>query len=160
MLQAPTGSGSLGEWAAIKPIAPKLGFELELFAVRDAAGFPRQLERISRAKPDALFVLTDSRTIGARKIVADFALAHRLPSIMGFSGYTQAGGLLSLAPNFTEQFRRAAAYVDKILKGANPGEVPIEQPSTFDIVVNLKTASALGMQIPPSILLRANRVIE
>ena len=79
---------------------------------------------------------------------------------MGFSGYTQAGGLLSLAPNFTEQFRRAAAYVDKILKGANPGEVPIEQPSTFDIVVNLKTASALGMQIPPSILLRANRVIE
>ena len=100
------------------------------------------------------------RTIGARKIVADFALAHRLPSIMGFSGYTQAGGLLSLAPNFTEQFRRAAAYVDKILKGANPGEVPIEQPSTFDIVVNLKTASALGMQIPPSILLRANRVIE
>jgi len=149
-----------GEWTAIKPAAAKLGFELEPFWATDTAEFPRQLERIARAKPDALCVLTDSRMIAARGVIAEFALTHRLPSVMGFTGYTLAGGLISLAPNFTEQFRRAATYVDKILKGAKPGDLPIEQPSTFEMVVNLKTAKALGIKIPPLIMLRADRVIE
>jgi putative ABC transport system substrate-binding protein len=160
VLRGSAGTETTGEWAAIKPAAAKLGFELEPFWVRDAAEFPRQLERIARAKPDALCILTDSRTIAARGIVADFALTQRLPSVMGFTGYTQVGGLISLAPNFTEQFRRAATYVDKILKGTRPGELAIEQPSTFDLVVNLKTAKALGLKIPQSILVRADRVIE
>lgn len=154
------GSAGGPEWATIKPAAAKLGFELEPFWARDTAEFPRLLERIARARPDALCVLTDSRMVAARGVIADFALAHRLPSVMGFTGYALAGGLISLAPNFTEQFRRAASYVDRILKGAKPGELPIEQPSTFDLVVNLKTAKALGIRIPQVILLRADRVIE
>ncbi len=160
VLRGTGGTGVAGEWAMTKPAAEKLGFELELFPVPDAAEFPRQLRRIARARPDALFVMTDSRTIAARRIVADFALEQRLPSMMGLSGYTQAGGLISLAPNFAEQFGRAAAYVDRILKGAKPGDLAIEQPTSFELVVNLRTAKALGISVPPSLLIRADRVIE
>jgi putative ABC transport system substrate-binding protein len=160
VLRGSAGTGTSGEWAAIMPAAAKLGFKLELFPVRDAASFPHQLQAIARAKPDALCVLTDSRTIAARRIIADFAVANRLPSVMGFSGYPAAGGLMSLAPNITEQFGRAAAYVDKILKGARPSELAIEQPSTFDLVINLKTAKALGIAVPQSQLIRATRVID
>ena len=160
VLRVSTSVGAHSEWLAIQPVAAKLGFTLESFQVRDSGEFQHQLALIARSKPDALCVLSDNRTISARSILADFALANRLPSIMGFAGYAQAGGLLSLAPNFTDNFRRAATYVDKILKGAKPGELPIEQPSTFELTVNLKTAKALGIKIPPSILVRADRVIE
>ena len=160
VLGASTGTRTSAEWAAIVPAAEKLGFKLELFPVRDAAEIPRQLQRIARAKADGLFIMTSSRTIAARRIIADFALKQRLPSVMGFSGYTLAGGLISLAPNFTEQFGRTAAYVDKILKGARPGELAIEQPSTFELVINLKTAKALGITVPQSQLIRATRVID
>lgn len=160
VLRGGAGASAGGEWAAIKPAAAKLGFELELFSVGDAAEFPRQFKRIARAKPDALFVLTDSRTIAARRIIADFALEHGLPSAMGFSGYSNAGGLISLAANFTEHFGRAATYVDKILKGAAPGDLPIEQPTTFELLINLKTARALRLSIPQAVLLRADKVIE
>ena len=153
-------AGTASEWPALQPAAKKLGFTLELFPIRDAADIPRQLQRIARAKTDGLFLTTGSRTIGARRIIAEFALKQRLPSVMGFSGYTQAGGLLSLAPNFAEQFGRAASYVDKILKGARPGELAIEQPSTFELVINLKTAKALGISVPQSLLIRATRVID
>lgn len=160
VLRGTAGTGVAGELLAVNPAAAKLGFELELFPVRNAAEFPRQLQRLAGAKPHALFVMTDSRTIAARRIIADFALAQRLPSVMGFSGYTTAGGLISLAPNFAEQFRRAATYVDRILKGARPGELAIEQPTTFELTVNLKTARTLGLAVPQSLLIRADRVIE
>ena len=160
VLRGGSGTGVTGEWLAVKPAAAKLGFELEIFPAHDAAEFPRQLQRIARAKADGLFIMTDSRTIAARRIIADFALAQRLPSVMGFSGYTAAGGLVSLAPNFAEQFGRAASYVDRILKGARPGELAIEQPTTFELVINLKTAKVLGISVPQSQLIRATRVID
>lgn len=160
VLRGGSGTGVTGEWLAIKSAAAKLGFELEIFPAHDAADFPRQLKHIAGAKPDALFIMTDSRTITARRIIADFALAQRLPSVMGYGGYTQAGGLVSLAPNFAEQFGRAASYVDKILKGAKPGELAIEQPTTFELVINLKTARTLGLSVPQSQLIRADRVID
>lgn len=153
-------AGNSAEWSIIKPAAAKLGFELVSFQIRDTAEFNRQVALIVRAKPDGLFILTDSLSISARGAVADFALKQNLPSIMGFSGFAEAGELMSLAPNFVEQFRRAATYVDKVLKGARPGEIPIEQPSTLELIVNVKTAKALGIKFPPSILARADRVIE
>lgn len=160
VLRGLSGTASSAEWNAIVPVAARLGFDLELFSARDAADLPRQLQRIAHARPDALFLLTDSRTITARGIIAEFALKARLPSIMGFGGYVPAGGLISLAPSFTEQFAHAAGYVDRILKGTKPGDLPIEQPTTFAVAVNLKTATEIGMKIPQSILIRADRVIE
>ncbi len=160
VLRGGATKGRVAEAAALKPAADKLGFQLEPFLVGSADEFPRQLKKIAAAKPDALIVLTDSRTIAARRIIADFALNARLPSMMGFSGYAEAGGLISLASNFTEQFGRAATYVDRILKGAAPGDLPIEQPTTFELVINQKTASTLGIAIPQSLLLSAHRVIQ
>jgi len=160
VLQGYPRPGSGPEWNTVKPAAAKLGLELEPHAVADSRQFPATLERIARSKPDGLFVLTNGRTIGARRIIADFALAERLPSVMGFTGYVRSGGLLSLAPRFAEQFGRAAAYVDKILKGAKPGELPIEQPERLELALNLKTARALGLTVPQAILVRADEVIQ
>ena len=160
VLQGHPRPGSGPEWNSVKPAAAKRGLELEPHAIADSAEFPRTLEQIARSRPDGLFILTNGRTIGARRIIADFALAHRLPSVMGFPGYARAGGLASLAPKFTEQFGRAAAYVDKILKGARPGDLPIEQPERLELVLNLKTARALGLSVPQSVLLRADEAIQ
>ena len=95
-----------------------------------------------------------------RKRIADLALKHRLPTALGAREYVEVGGLFSYAVNFLDQFRRAAAYVDRILRGARPADLPVEQPTTFELVINLKTAKALGLTIPPSLLQRANQVIE
>jgi len=95
-----------------------------------------------------------------RQLIADFALRNRIPSVQAVSVFVEAGGLMSYAPNWDDLFRRAATYVDRILKGAKPADLPVEQPAKFELVVNLKTAKAIGLTIPPSILLRADRVIE
>ena len=95
-----------------------------------------------------------------RKRIAELALKHPLPAVYGTAEYVDAGGLLAHGPSYPELFRRAAIYVDKILKGANPGDLPIEQPTTFELVINANTARALGIVIPPSMLARANRVIQ
>jgi len=95
-----------------------------------------------------------------RHVIADFALKNRLPSIFEERVFVEAGGLMSYAPSFVEMFRRAATYVDKILKGAKPADLPVEQPTTFELVINLKTAKALGLTVPPSVLMRADHVIE
>ena len=95
-----------------------------------------------------------------RKRIADLALKHRLPTVVGGREYAEAGGLISYAVRYPDLFRRAASYVDKILKGAKPADLPVEQPTKFELVINLKTAKALGLTIPPSLLQRADQVIE
>ena len=102
----------------------------------------------------------DPLSTGYRELVARFAKQHKLPTIFGAKEFAQAGGLVSYAPNIAEGFRRAASFVDKILKGANPPDLPVEQPTKFELVVNLKTAKALGLTIPQTLLLRADEVIE
>jgi putative ABC transport system substrate-binding protein len=112
-----------------------------------------------RERAQGILVLADPMTFTHRSRLTDLAAKHRLPLMGGPRGYTEAGGLMSYWADEVELGRRAASYVDKILKGANPGDLPIEQPTTYDLVVNLKTAKALALTIPPSLLLRAT-VIE
>jgi putative ABC transport system substrate-binding protein len=105
-------------------------------------------------------MLFDPLSTGYRELMANFAKKHRLPTIFGAKEFTQAGGLMSYAPNVPDLFRRAAGYVDRIFKGAKPADLPVEQPTKFELVINLKTAKALGLTIPPSVLGRADQVIE
>jgi putative ABC transport system substrate-binding protein len=135
---------------------------LKLEPVEAAA--PKELEHafsvIARKRVNALLVLPDGMFWAERKRIADFALRSRLPSMFGNTEDAEAGGLMSYASSSFEPYRRAAYYVDKILKGAKPADLPVEQPTKFELVINLKTAKALGLTIPQSLLLRADQVIE
>ena len=115
---------------------------------------------ISRERADALFVAHSSENYAQRRRIVNFATSNRLPSIHAFREAVEVGGLMSYGVNVADLFSRAAGYVDRILKGAKPGDLPIEQPTKFDLVINLKTAKALGLTIPPSLLLRADQIIE
>ena len=114
----------------------------------------------ARERAEAVFLLLGPLLYGERQRIADLALKHRLPTMSTVSEFVDAGGLISYGTSYPELFRRAAVYVDKILKGAKPGDLPIEQPTKFETVVNLKTAKALGVAIPQAVLLRADRVID
>jgi len=114
----------------------------------------------TRERAEAIFVVASPFTFPERQRIGELALKHRLPSMHGPFEYVEAGGLLSYAPSYRDLFRRAALQVDKILKGAKPADLPIEQPTRFELVINLKTAKALGLTIPQTVLLRADQVIE
>jgi putative ABC transport system substrate-binding protein len=128
--------------------------------VRSPDDFPAAFAALSARRPDALLVFGNPVNFKGRQLIADFALRNRLPSIYEERLFVEAGGLISYAPNNTEMFRRAATYVDRILKGAKPADLPVELPTTFELVINRKTAQALGLTIPPPLLLRANQVID
>jgi putative ABC transport system substrate-binding protein len=128
--------------------------------IRSAEELTDAFSAMSRERIEALIVLNSPFIYTERKRIADLALKHKLPAIYGAAEYAEAGGLLSYAPSYPEMFRRAAIYVDKILKGAKPADMPIEQPTTFELVINANTARALGAAIPPTLLARANRVIQ
>jgi ABC-type uncharacterized transport system substrate-binding protein len=125
-------------------------------------GSPSELERAfsAIAKGSALFVVASPALFTGRTRIADLALKHRLPTVVGGREYAEAGGLLSYAVRYPDLFRRAASYVDKILKGARPADLPVEQPTIFELVINMKTAKALRLKVPQSILLRADQVLE
>ena len=115
---------------------------------------------MTRARAGAVAVLGSAIFNSERRRLVDLAAKHRLPTVYTSRDFVDAGGLMTYGPNLADLFRRAATYVDKILKGAKPGDLPIEQPTTFELVINLKTAKALGLTIPPLLRLRANQVIE
>ena len=148
------------ELRATRTAAPKLGLTLKLLEVRNADDLARAFTVLEKERPDALTMPFDELTTGYRELVADFAKKHKLPTVFGAREFAEAGGLMSYAPDRAEGFRRAATYADKILKGAKPADLPIEQPTKFELVINLKTAKALGLTIPPSVLGRADQVIE
>ena len=138
----------------------RLGLQVQTIAASDARGIDKAFQLMTRERAEALAVLGDPMFIAERTRIATLAAKSRLPSVSGVREYADAGGLVAYGPNFYELYRRAAAYVDRILKGAKPGDLPIEQPTKFDLVINLKTAKALGLTIPPSLLQRADQVIE
>ncbi len=160
VLWNPASAGAALEWRSTQSAARQLGIELRSLELRDAEELSRAFKRIKADRPHALAALSDTRMISYRKIIADFAEAQRLPTLFGYSEFAAAGGLISCGVNLPELYRRAAVYVDKILKGAKPADLPVEQPTTFELVINLKTAKALGLTIPQSLLARADRFIE
>jgi putative tryptophan/tyrosine transport system substrate-binding protein len=140
--------------------AGQLGLSLHSLAVKNERELREAFETATSERADGLVVLRDPFMVRHRVLVADNLTRKRLPAIYETGDFVQAGGLMMYGPNFAELYRRAAGYIDKILKGARPEDVPVEQPTKFDLVINLKAAKGLGLTIPPSLLLRADQVIE
>jgi putative ABC transport system substrate-binding protein len=140
--------------------ARTLGLKLQVSEVRDAAGLDSALSGIARARPAALIVTASPLFSVHRKRIADFARSRRIPTIGFVRELVADGFLLSYGPSITNSYRRGATYVDRILRGAKPADLPIEQPTQFELVINLKTAKALGLTIPSSLLGRADQVID
>ena len=134
--------------------------ELQSLEVRGAGDLDRAFAAATQAGVDAVYVVSSRHTVANLRRIVDFATTNRLPLAGGWGTWAQAGGLISYGPNVDGMIRGAASYVDKILKGAKPGELPIQQPTRFELLVNLKTAKALGLTIPEAFLLRADKVIE
>jgi putative ABC transport system substrate-binding protein len=139
--------------------ARALGVRLQVVEARSPADFDRAFSDMTRARAGALTVLGGGMFFGERRRLGDLAAKNRLPAVYPLREYVDAGGLMSYGPHVADLYRRAATYVDKILRGAKPGDLPVEQPTKFELVINLKTAKALGLTIPPSVLLRADQVI-
>lgn len=148
------------QFQEVQAAARRLDMEAVALNVSIPAGMQAAFADAARTRIAAIMVLSDSSTISNRKDIADAALKHRLPTIFANRDYLSAGGLMSYGPNLRDNFRGAAVFVDKILKGANPASLPVQQPTRFELVVNLKTAKAMGLKLPDSILLRASEVIE
>jgi putative tryptophan/tyrosine transport system substrate-binding protein len=147
-------------WRELETAAPSLGVELQRVEVRVPDDFETALKAATRQRAEALFVPGDPLVTNRPRMIADLALKYRFPTMTDFRELPLAGGLLSFGPDLVDSYRRAATHVDKILKGANPGDLPMEQPTKFHLCVNLKTAKALGLTIPPSVLARADEVIQ
>jgi putative tryptophan/tyrosine transport system substrate-binding protein len=152
-------AGAILERREIQATARTLGLEVTILEIRQADDIAPALE-VVKGHTDALYVATDPLVFTNRVRINSLAQAARLPTIYGSREYVEAGGLMSYGPSYTHLFRRAADYVDKILRGAQPRDIPVEQPTKFELIVNLKTAKALGLDVSPSLLARADEVIE
>ena len=147
-------------WSETQGGARTLGVALQSYGVKDPKDFEGAFAIMAQERPDAILVLEDALTVLYRKEIADFAKQQRLPSMFGAREGVDAGGLMSYGVDLSEMMRRSATYVDKILKGAKPGDLPVEQATKFELVINLKTARELGLSIPTVLLATADEVIE
>jgi putative ABC transport system substrate-binding protein len=150
----------LGGVAALETAARQLNVALEVVDIRSPDDFEGAFATMVGKRVGAVIVNAGPLTYMRRQQIADLALKHRLPAITGLNEFAQAGLLMSYGPNLPDMYRRAASYVAKILRGAKPGDLPVEQPTKFELVINLKTAKALGLTIPQSLLLRADEVVQ
>jgi len=148
------------QWKEVERAAGSLGIQPQLLDVRRPEDLPRAFDTAAKERAEALIVALDGLTQGNLRLIAALAAKNRLPSIYATREYADLGGLISYGHSERHQYQRAATFVDKIFKGAKPADLPIEQPTKFELVINRKTAKALGLTIPPSVLLRADEVIE
>jgi putative tryptophan/tyrosine transport system substrate-binding protein len=148
------------ETGALESAARKLALTILFADVRTSNDIQGAFATMTRSRAGAFLILGGSMTWASRQQIADLAVQHRLPGIHLLREYAEAGLLLTYGPSSVAQYRRAATYVDKILRGAKPGDLPVERPTKFELVINLRTAKALGLTIPPSLLQRADQVIE
>ena len=160
MLWNPTNTSNAAQVKETETAARGLGVQLLSSEVRRPEDFDGAFRAALRGRADALLAFGDGVLVTHGASIVDFAAKNRLPAMYGNYDYIEAGGLMFYGPSNVEMFRRAATYVDRILKGAKPGDLPIEQPTKFDLVINLKSAKALGLTIPQSVLARADQVIE
>jgi len=160
VIRDPALASGPGQFAAIQSIAPSLGVEVSPVNVRDAGEIERAITAFAHS-PNGGLIVTGSALVGLhRHLIIALAARHRLPAVYIERFFVTAGGLISYGPDFLDQFRRAAGYVDRILKGEKPADLPVQQPTKYELVINLKTAKALGLDIPPTLLARADEVIE
>jgi putative ABC transport system substrate-binding protein len=156
----PAHSGANFELEACDNAGRQLGIAVRQVLVRNAAELEESFAEIAAGKPGAITVLPDALVIQKRQRIVEFAAKERIPVISGWKIFAESGALCTYGPRLTESYRRAGFYIDRILKGAKPAELPIERPTVFELVVNLKTANSLGVTVPPSVLARADEVIE
>ena len=148
------------QWEEFKTAAPLLGFEAQLLDVRKPEEIVRAFDTAIAQRADAILVASDTATLTDRRRVVELAAKHRLPAMYATREFIDAGGLMAYGVSYPDLYRRAAIFVDKIFKGATPADLPVEQPTKFELVINLKTAKALGLEVPPKLLALADEVIE
>jgi putative ABC transport system substrate-binding protein len=161
VLRDPSGSSGIGQFAVIQAVAPSFGVELRPIDVRDPGEIERALIAFAHPSHGAGLIVTASVAAQVhRDLIIAVAASHQLPAVYALRNHVDSGGLLSYGPNTVEPFRRAAGYIDRILKGEKPADLPVQAPTKYELVINLKTAKALGVDVPPMLIARADEVIE
>ena len=155
-----TNTAGIGQFAVIQSVAPSVGVDVSPINAHDAAEIDHAVAAFARSPNGGLIVTASALWVFHRELIITLAARHKLPTVYFERFFVAAGGLISYGPNFLEQFRRAAGYVDRILKGEKPADLPVQAPSKYELVINVKTAKTLGLVIPPSVLARADEVIE
>jgi putative ABC transport system substrate-binding protein len=160
VLRDPAIAAGIGQFAVIESVAPSVGAEVSPVSVSDAGEIERGVTAFARSTNGGLIVTQSTQAIAHRDLIFTLAARHSLPTVYPERTYAAAGGLISYGANYIDQYRQAAGYADRILKGEKPGDLPVQAPTKYELVINLKTAKALGLTIPQSILARADEVIE
>jgi putative tryptophan/tyrosine transport system substrate-binding protein len=160
VLRDPAVASGIGQFAAVQAVAPSLGVELSPVDARDVPEIERAVAAFASSGNGGLIVTPSPVANRHRDLIATLAARHQLPAVYGSRQYVAAGGLISYGPDLIEQYRRAAGYVDRILKGEKPADLPVQAPTKYELVINLKTAKALSIKIPATLLARADEVIE
>jgi putative ABC transport system substrate-binding protein len=160
VVRDPTITAGIGSWAAIQSVSPSFGVELRPVDVRDAGEIERAIAAFAHNPNGGLIVTGSALAVVHRDLIIALAARYRLPAVYFERYFATAGGLISYGAEIIEQYRQAASYVDRILKGEKPADLPVQTPTKYELVLNLKTAKALGLEIPPTVLARADEVIE
>ena len=160
VLWDPAIAAGIGQFAIIQSVAASFGIELSPVYVRDSSSIERGVSAFARFPHGGLIVTASASTIFHRDLIVALAAEHKLPAVYNTRDFVTLGGLISYGANYTDQFRRAAVYVDRILRGQQPAELPVQAPTKYELVINLKTANALGLDVPTTLLARADEVIE
>ena len=160
VLRDPAVASGIGQFGAVQIVAPSLGVALSPVDVRDAGEIERAVAAFASGPNGGLIVTASSLAVVHRQTIIALAARHKLPAVYFNRAYVTAGGLISYAPDVIDEYRRAAGYVDRILRGEKPADLPVQAPTKYELIVNLKTAKALGLEVPASVLARADEVIE
>jgi putative ABC transport system substrate-binding protein len=160
VLRDPAITAGIGQFAVIQSVAPSVGVDVMPINMSDAAEIERAVTAFAQSANGGLILTASALSAVHRDLIITLAAQHKLPAVYQERNYVAAGGLISYGPNFRDQFRRAAGYVDSILKGAKPADLPVQAPTKYELVINLKTAKALGLAVPSSVLARADEVIQ
>jgi putative ABC transport system substrate-binding protein len=160
VLRDPTIASGIGQFAAVQAVAPSLGVDLSAVDVRDAGEIERAITAFARSSNGGLIVTANALATRHRELIITLAAQHRLPAVYPYRRFVDDGGLVSYGPDFVDQYRQAAGYIDRVLKGEKPAEMPVQAPIKYGIVINLKTIKSLGLTVPPAVLARADEAIE
>ena len=160
VIRDPTVPTGIGQLAAMQSVAPSFGMELRAVGARDAGELEQTISAFARQSDGGLILASNSQVLRHRELIVRLATQHRLPAVYPFRFLVNAGGLISYGPDSVDPYRRAASYIDRILKGEKAADLPVQAPNKYELVINLKTAKAIGLTVPPTLIARADEVIE